>query len=354
LATLAITGDIGGLKALLPVIEELSSDVIVVDRGDILQMLKITISSVSESDAKELILDKRVDSVIWTTSVTDTLPLTYARLAKENGIKVFCLLDNWMNYKMRLGIDGLPPMIPDHYLLMDQLALDEALRDGLPLECLTVSGQPALSDVGNIEIEDDLKIKILEQLGSKKDRKLISFISEPAEKDQGADKSNPNFRGYTEKTVLADFLNSLQKYSDLLTIAILPHPRESKDGLVETWEKHKGKISGGILEGHSSNQVVSVSDAVSGMASILLYESWLQAKPVISIQPNLLKEDLATLEKREGVLFVRSQKDIDSYIKSWIEQILLPADNQNHIGKNSLDLHKKAAKFIAKLVRNDK
>jgi len=312
-------GDVGGCRALLPVIhacKEKNLPFAVLAHG---HMLKENApdwpmpAPPSDKDSLEDWLGSRgVTLILFASSVHDTLPLTLARAGQRAGLPVIHVLDNWSSYRNRLENDGLPPFMPDHYALMDEMALKAAMKEGLPENMLVITGQPALAGLADSAARHPAPVP-------QKPFSLL-FVSEPAEADQGSDPGNPAFRGYTEKDVLRLLCAALQPWMDDLFLHLLPHPREERSGLAAVWEENRGGLKGRVLDqatAHGREEVLK-ADGIMGMTSILLYEAWLLGKPVLSFQPGLRQQSLAQLASRPGVFFTDKKKELSPLLSLWL------------------------------------
>lgn len=360
MSLLAVSGDVGGARAIIPVLDYLYSNnesFTIVNHSFLADEApkswrRIPAVLKGDNSIESLLARGCFKGLIFGTSVKDTLPLKIARLAKQFGLYTICLLDNWMNYRYRLEIDGEETFLPDIYIVMDEVAFREACEAGIPVSVLKVMGQPALVSLGEEyhqwNIED--RCRNFETFGLNEEKKLIVFISEPAEADQGSGPECPQYRGYTEKTVLKELCDRLQPFSAKYQLGIIRHPREDTDELDKVWQQFRGTIEGKLLEIDSGRQAVFLADAVAGMASILLYEAWLINKPVISLQPGLCRPQLNFMRKREGVFCVTRDSDWDYAINAWLKEV--DKENKNKAVKSDVELHTQAPVKIAKLVRD--
>jgi hypothetical protein len=356
MSILAVSGDIGGARTLLPVLEylfECKKPFSIVKHGFLANDAPIEWDRVAAilhgENSLELLFRKGCfKKVVFSTSIKDTFPLEVARLARELGIYVVCLLDNWMNYRHRLEIDGKPTFLPDEYLVMDDLAFKEACNDGLPPSLIKIVGHPGLSGLAfeyQQWLKNNRKLKAIDS-GSKK--KLIAFISEPAESDQGSGPQVPQYRGYTEKTVLKEFCLRLQPFANKYKLNIVSHPREDVGGLERVWRQCQGTLEGEILKTGNGRQAVFAADGIAGMVSILLYEAWLMNKPVISLQPGLCKLQINLFQKREGVFCVVDVSEWSSALSRWMAEVD-KTDNSFCIRKD-LELHANAPSRVGEIL----
>lgn len=316
-------GDVGGARALLPVIQECDSrrlSFFVLNHGYISRECPSPLPKVSppndltSATVAAWLADLKISVLVFGSSIHDTMPLTLARQAQGHGLAVVHVLDNWSNYRRRLEHDGLPMLIPDIYTVMDEMACEGAVAEGIPFECIRITGQPALASLADEFTSFPNGLKEHEPF-------QLLFISEPVEADQGTGPESPHFRGYTEKTVLRLLYQALQPYSNQIILSVLPHPREKRDGLEDTWQAARGGLRGAILPGDNGRRHVLAADGVIGMASILLYEAWLVAKPVFSLQPGLRTPSLRMLEKRADICFVDEKDKIATKLDSWMQSL---------------------------------
>ena len=353
------SGDVGGARALLPVIECCIAhgiSILLLDHSHISKEAPVCWERISpegllsqDQTAKRL-KEKGVRALVFTTSVKDTLPLTLARWAKGLGILVFHLLDNWTGYRERMGMDGLPLFSPDQYIVMDEIAYGEAAESGIDPSRLAIAGHPALSTLpGDYRRwKSGPKREMLRKYGFNPKMKLIAFVSEPVKQDQGDNPESSAFRGYTEKIVLRIFCEALQPFSKEVEIAILPHPREEKGGLLTCWNENRGLLKGGLLQFHRGRDGVFFSDAIAGMASLLLYEAWLLGKPVLSLQPGVRQRAFRMLEEREGLMFVDSYSEVSASVAQWVRDLL---EGKKQEIRPELAVHEKAPEMVYELIR---
>ena len=358
---LMVSGDIGGAKAMLPVIKSLLKKkfkVTLVKHGwlekNFKKLIKIQKNiKLLPSDSNLLhnyIKRRTIDLLFFTPSKKDILPITLAREAKKNNIKVFYLLDSALRIKERLNHDKKKLFLPNIYGLQDQDAYNQAINEGVPKKILKVTGQPALEDL-KIEYENWSKINTKNFfLKNKinKNKKLIVFVSENVKQDHGLK------RGYNENIVIPMLCKNLEKYSKYIHLLILPHPNEDSKQLLKTFEENCIKLNFSKLsKKHSSRQAIMASDGVSGMASILLYEAWLIGKNVISIQPGIIGSNYTYLKKKENLKFISKISEFNNTMGIWLEEIFnKKTTHKEIIPKNIEELmrHSKASKFISELI----
>lgn len=297
------SGDIGGARALLPVIN------LAYQRGLApLVMSNGPITSEGEQtwrwiDSSEIRFDGTISAYVFTGSTSDPAPLATARAASKAGIPAIFVLDSWSNYRERLQTDGQPVFVPDVYCVPDAVAEAEAQQENI--HNIAVTGQPAFADA----------VKMAQGSHQRPAAPLkILFISEPVEADEG------NRRGYTETGVIATIAQSLQSRAAHLHLNILPHPRDDAEQIERAWRQNKGVLTGTVLAKNSVRTLLDY-DGIVGMASIMLYRAWLLGLPTLSYQPNLKLAALRQFGQRDGLVFVEHEANIGETIQEWMMSI---------------------------------
>ncbi len=326
ISLLFAAGDVGGARALIPIIEFAASvghDVFTLRHSYLAQNADLTTSWIDPPDAdnteqqEKLIKGINPDVMIFGSSLKDSLPLAFARAAQRLGIKVIHVLDSWAAYTLRMNIDNRGSFVPDIYTAMDQIAVDAAVREGIFPQSLRITGQPSLSNM----LERYSEVYSTQRADQKPDKLRLLFISEPASSDQGVSAEDATYRGYTEIEVLELLCNALQPLWEHVFISILPHPRENPKSVGAVWERSRGKLQGIILPQGLKKAPLETIDAVIGMASILLYECWLLGIPVLSLQPGMIQENLGQFGYRDGLKLIDSYDNAQETIRSWIDSI---------------------------------
>jgi hypothetical protein len=348
--------DIGGARAIIPVLPELekiSQPFSITDNG----VLSEETPSYYQRAPQQLINDKnhflafltrnKISLLVFGTAVKNRLPIYHCAWAKEINIPTVCLLDNWMNYKDRLELNNIGLVLPDHYFVMDKLAYQEALADGIPENILEITGHPGLASLAK-EYRNFQKDANLNRLGFKTDQFLLVFVSEPASEDQGYDRSFPTYRGYTEFDVLTCLKPLLLDLKSDIELAVLPHPRDDKIKLRNYCnDLFSNQLSWRFLNIPAGREAVFLADGVIGMASILLYEAWLLQKPVISIQPNLRQEHLRYLEKRPGLHFSTQKSNLEVIFQLWWQEVVEGKFKESKL-RDDLKLHLQAPQKVSR------
>lgn len=335
---LFIGGDVGSARALQPVADELRSRghrVCAVDQG----FWHITgYGDMDLSTAVDMAKKGLFDGCAMGTSVKDTDPLALGRACRSGDVPVFCMLESWVNYRRRLEIDGKGLFLPDIYGVVDDDAREDALSEGIPEGIIKVVGHPGFAGLvpsSPLPRDDD-------------GRMTVVFASEPVEMDQGTDRSSPDYRGYTEKTVFTLFCRALQPYCGDVKVMVAPHPREDRGALISMWDQHRGGLLGEVVRPGEGRELAFSSSAVAGMASILLYECWLMGIPALSLQPGMVRKDLAYITRPEGIFFSTTEQDVPQSVGLWVEEA---AKGRGPI-RPELERHRSASSLCSDIIQS--
>ncbi|MDA7798283.1 hypothetical protein N9E16_00965 [Planktomarina temperata] len=318
------SSDPGGARVLLPVINYLAAKnqtVYVHEHGSILcERLHPNVKLVDVKCAAEMLKNLKVEKFVFASSVKDNVALVLGLHAKELGIEVIHILDNWMNYRSRLILsDGRTrkTLTPDQYLVMDHLAAAEAINEGVIESTIFVAGHPSIEST----IKDERLIEVTKINCS--NRKRVTFVSEPMSEDYGFGKMAKQFSEYNCILALINAMLSVQSENRQFTLHIAIHPRQS----LEKEQEKIAKIISSLIPttdckldiiyttGRATRDAVIGSDYIFGITSILLYEAWLMGKAVAIIGKNRTMTAKNHLSKRAGIRICHRPKDIENILK---------------------------------------
>jgi hypothetical protein len=318
-------GDVGGARALLPVAHLAHArgmDVHALDHG----ILRTEGDAAWHWQDLAAACAEPADAVVYATSVSDTAALDVAEAAQARGTPLLHLLDNWSSYSARLRRpSGGAQILPDIYAVMDQLAYDEAVADGVPEDLLVITGHPNLA---HISAET-------ERFGRPSDiRTDILFVSEPVRADSGS-VHDPAGRGYDEDSVAQAVMSALAEPASRAALGedpclhLAPHPREDRAEVTARWQAlaaaHPLPATGMPLQiktvpSDGVRAALHAATHVIGISSILLYEAWLLGRPVASVQPGLRGAGLRSLSYRDGLIFCDTLGGVDTALQGCLAQ----------------------------------
>jgi len=230
-------------------------------------------------------------------SIETNLDKKIIHWAKQRNIPNVAVIEHWSWYRKRFVVNG-DLMLPDYIIVNDEIALNDAIEDGLPADRLRPLGNPYLEQLSNarIDIEDCEKLKL--QYRIPLDKRIVVFVSE--ELKSVFTKSTDDYLGYDEFSVLKA-IQSVVALGDYLVIK--KHPEEDPGKYSEFLCE-----SVTIVDEITVTELAIISDIVIGMASMLLLELAVYRNDIISFRPNARKSFIG---ERLGVTAnVDSVKDL--------------------------------------------
>ncbi len=235
-------------------------------------------------------LANSIDSLclITGTSWGNEVELKAIDMFKKASKLTFSILDYWANYSTRFKLADGRLIYPDYYIIMDDLALQEAILEGVPPEILHVLGHPGL----------DSWINLCQPGHYRKNKFNILFLSQPLFDFYG------NALGFSEREVLEDMIELIRAMPKF-TLSIKFHPKES------TFIKNK--YSNFSIEG-SLQVLLPRFETVIGMNTMGLLQSVLLGTDTISYQPNICVPDDCITNKLGLTTKLTSYDELMSYM----------------------------------------
>lgn len=324
---IAVCQDPGGSDAVSAVIKELlfrGEDVIVFASRHAPLILKRKGMRFTEvlpenfSRVDELFDREKPDMILAGTSGGYSLEDAFIEEARNRGIFSIAVLDSWVNYSIRfsdLSVNGEKlKFLPDVVCVMDEIAKKEMIVEGIPEDRIRVTGNPYFDQFFNKKssISKEKRKKMLEKWGFSDNTRVLSFFSQTIHQTFGYSKDNPRYLGYTQFAaleLLAEALIKISKYKDQISLMVRPHPKEERVFYQEFAKKVKD-IPLAISDEEKMEEVLAVSDVIAGMFSNALVIAYAMGKKVISIQPNLARENPFILCRLGFIKTTSSLKDV--------------------------------------------
>jgi len=357
---LAVSGDPGGARAMLAVLDYLEAQhvgFVIVDHKFLGQMTpphwsRIAVAGGSLDAVAEAYTGQRFGVTLFASSVADLLPLRIARMSKEFGVPVVHLLDSWSAYAQRMCKDGQAMLVPEIYAVMDDEAFREAIADGIPESVLRVTGQPALSSLSKeCHADADARKHYLNTQNLDPLRRTFCFVSEPVKADRAAGHKIAMDGRFDELNILESVCAAIQDQSEDVQLVVAPHPRENPDNIRARLEGWRGRLKAIVLRESTGREAVRFSDGVVGMSSILLYEAWLLGKQVLSIQPGVEPSSAAAMLRRPGLRIVSDMEKLKELFDG-----LLAGDCRTSFERSQAVMemarHEKAPEAVLSCIRN--
>lgn len=230
------------------------------------------------------LLRKEMFVLITGTSWGSDAELRAIRLCQLYHNPTVAILDYWSNYLLRLADQQQTKVFPDYYIVMDELAKLEAIRDGVPEGILYVLGHPGL----------DKFIELAQQPVSAPNKtKNALFLCQPLSHLYGTT------LGYTEREALLDCILAVE--STGWDFKVKFHPKDSPELIQEFNEL---EVTGQLLD------LIPQYDLVISMNSMGLLHALLLGVPAISYQPGLCLPDMCITNKLDLTPLVTRYNDL--------------------------------------------
>ncbi len=205
--------------------------------------------------------------------------------ARRVGAKTSFFIDTWYGYARRLATPN-GPIEPDHVLVVDARAGEEAAGEGVPAESVVIIGQPAWESVRPLPSAPS---------GD------VLFVSQPIARHYGTQ------LGYDEKTAWRTLCEAQRLRPELFgRLRYGVHPEEPApdsavvgDAAVET-------------DCHAS---LRRSGTIVGMFSSLLTDALLAERRVVSLQPGNPERDMCPLSRHGRIARVGSAEALIDWLR---------------------------------------
>lgn len=305
---------VGGVNALLPLIEQLQDDyeLLITGRPLVCENMRqrgMTVIPYFYREHNDVPFSVDLapfaafspDLLITDTISFDRAPEGIAvrqfwQFAAQKKIPSIAYMDCWWGYNQRfvLPTEKEAPLLPDYIGVVDEYARHDFVDHGFPQEAIVVLGCPRFEFLYQLGVKNtaDNRLQQKEALGVPRDNVVLLFVSQPLDNLAGFEQDY----GFTEKTTLTALLQALQGLPEEMkkrfSLFVLLHPEESEKALDEIIQKEAGDISVSYQRAADPVPYVLAADLVTGMFSFLLAEAVVMLKPVLSIQPNLRREEI--------------------------------------------------------------
>lgn len=230
------------------------------------------------------------------------------RLCQDFHIPTVAILDYWSNYTMRTADPSCTSICPDHYVVMDELAKNEAVLAGVPQSVIRVLGHPGLDRYVGYRSLQSKPIS---------DVPKLLFLSQPLSQLYG------DSWGYTEQSVLQDLLRACEQVPIQLDVKF--HPKDNS-----SFKEQYGSISvtGDLIE------LMPQYDLVIGMNSMALLHAVIMGVRAVSYQPQLQIPDVCITTKLGLTPLISTYSQLIAYLQT----LPLLLDNK----ETDIQIHNKA------------
>lgn len=239
------------------------------------------------------------------------------------------VIDMAVNAEYRFRGESKDPLKyrPQWLVLPDQATCDAFLKLGFPRSNMVLIGHPhydyvrqKLSEFKAINIEN-LKKEILGELDYSK--KNIVFLAQPTsliDQSLTTKKNDYTLSGWNESTsrtdiVIESVIDALKPYRDSINFGVRLHPKNSLDEIA----KYRQYLDFVSSDGDPL-KVVYICDLIIGMSTMLLYESVLLQKQVLSVLPRESEKDWMPADAVDKIQIVFDPTNLNEALKDFMNQ----------------------------------
>ncbi|MDP4176909.1 MAG: hypothetical protein Q8900_01035 [Bacillota bacterium] len=299
---------------------------------DILNYLQqITLESITD-----FLIHESPDFIITGTSADDFTEKYLWKASEKLNIPCFAILDQWMSYGIRFSEFTLAQIeeynfkkthsyLPTKILVMDEYAKQQMMKEGIEDYKIEVTGQPYfdyLINKNNLICSDDI-LKYKKNIGCVDSDIIITFATEAITKTYDEDDKAQDHIGYTDKTILYEIYECINKISSecnkRIIIIIRLHPKDEINNYSDFISKVGNKNLQVLLDKNTDAMIaINASDIICGMSSMFLIEAAIIGKPIISVQIGLKGKNPFFLNQTGQLQTVLTKSKLENVLNDFI------------------------------------
>lgn len=231
------------------------------------------------------------DLLLATVNWSGMLERQLIQAAQEQAVPTVSPIENWGPFIGRFSeVAGgahrdILKYLPDHVFVVDDLAKQIAMDEGVPGDRMTVMGSTHLEAfINGHHLLPSVDPAILaKQLKHDATKKAVVFFSQALRRERPP--SSPDYLGYDEAQVLDDLCQVLVSTDMDCQLIVKLHPFEAEADLV--LPKAIDGLDPVITKTIPSADLIHYADVIVGMVSNVLIEAAALNKPVISYQKDV-------------------------------------------------------------------
>lgn len=246
--------------------------------------------SVNECDAEKWICEhiQSIDVLICGTGFQTEWELSMMEKCQNHGICTVAVLDYWSNYKKRFIVHDRT-VWPDIYAVMDSIAREEAIAEGVPANIIKILGHPGLDNV--------LERKRTIQLHNHTQYNSVLLLGQPITKEMAF--------GYDAALFFENCIEILKHLG--MQFCIKFHPRDDRE--------LKEKYGLYCVEGDLLDTALQY-DIIIGMTTMALLYTALIGLDSVSYQPALSGPDVCISNKLGLSKLITSKDELLEFLSN--------------------------------------
>lgn len=207
-------------------------------------------------------------------------------IARQHECPSLAMLDQWCNLPLRFRSGR-----PEYVGALDVAQADDLMAMGFPRKNVLIVGHPWLTDLMERRGSYSSVVKTQED----RDAVCVLFVSENIADSVASGRDVPfGFDEIDSFTVLYDAACAAAGIGTNVSLAVKFHPYEEPTRFrehLETLTPPPPVRIACVPDGADSRAWVLWSDLVVGISSMLLFEAMVLGRPVVSVQPGLIREN---------------------------------------------------------------
>ena len=273
----------------------------------------------SDSDAIQILEETKADIVLCGRGIDkDSLERYITVAARSLGCSTVSIIDEWYDYRANYA-DELGDLVylPDVVCCPDEQALKEAMAEGLPAECLRITGSPALSSlVKKREAYHSNNLSRINEFDRSYPRPFVTYITEELlDRRPAVSSSNNKLKNIShddERDVRNDILQALLDQYPFCTVFEKPHPRSESNVCPPI---NSDTINWLVIENEELQDLCWWSDIVIGTKSMGLLEASLLGTPTVAYQPDPYGNISCTAVRKGLIPCFHNTEDLKLWLK---------------------------------------
>ncbi len=306
------------------------------------------VPSLGDSDAVQILQETKADIVLCGRGIDrDSLERHIIVAARSLGCSTVSIVDEWYDYRANYADDsGGLVYLPDVVCCPDEQALTEAAAEGLPADCLRVTGSPALSSlIKKRDTYHSNNLSRINEFDRTYPRPFVTYISEDlSDLRPGVSSNNnksKNMSHYDEKDIRNDILQSLLDQYPFCTVFEKPHPRSESRVCPPI---NSENINWLVIENEELLDLCWWSDIVIGTKSMGLLEASLLGTPTVAYQPDSYGNISSTAVRKGLIPCFHNTEDL----KLWLKNTRTSAKKGNFLAPDFA--RPDAAKLVSEII----
>lgn len=216
------------------------------------------------------------------TSYTSNIEIEFIKESFNQGIPSYAYIDHWTNIRGRFSYNNGREVLPNYVLVIDKIAKQKAISEGLNAKSIQIVGQPYLEYLSKWKPKLSRKDFLLSLGLSSLSSKVVVYAPDPLSNINGK-----NVYGFDEYQATNQLIELFKNFPEVILL-IKPHPNQSVD-LFNAFDRLKKNVL--LLTEIDNKHLIYYSDLVIGFFSNFLLEAGAMKKKILRFHPVPIIDD---------------------------------------------------------------